>query len=172
MANTDTPTPPETKSPEPVTTGTESGAESGKATPALSTSTPTTPAPDADAGGATTPEGAPEAHPDFQSLAEQNRARLEAGEKVAYKRDFLLKFQHACLDKPKELPNLDVILDAPTDGHRKPPVHERTKTVDIFTPNFFKKPSRKGPSDRRNSNKQAVIKLKQPTEVKLHSTGK
>ena len=50
-------------------------------------------------------------------------SKIKESVPVAFGREFLLRFQSACLDKPDDLPNLDVILDEPTDGHRKPPAH-------------------------------------------------
>jgi hypothetical protein len=63
---------------------------------------------------------------------------------------------------------LDVILDGPTDGHRKPPVHERTKNND-FSPHFIKshkgrKDSKGGPrrpSDGRENSGKKIISLPQ-----------
>lgn len=111
---------------------------------------------------------------DHQSLALSNREKIEKGEKVAYDRDFLLKFQSACLDKPAELPDLEVILVAPTDAHRRAPAHERPQTN--FQPHYIqggrggrggRQGSRQG--DRRGSRNPNTMTIKLPsTQKKLN----
>jgi len=111
---------------------------------------------------------------DHQSLALANREKIEKGEKVAYDRDFLLKFQSACLDKPAELPDLEVILVAPTDAHRRAPAHERPQTN--FQPHYIqggrggrggRQGSRQG--DRRGSRNPNTMTIKLPsTQKKLN----
>ncbi|CAG5105893.1 Oidioi.mRNA.OKI2018_I69.chr1.g2544.t3.cds [Oikopleura dioica] len=111
---------------------------------------------------------APAAVVEFGTLAAENRTKLENGEKVAYERDFLLKFQGLCLNKPIELPTLDVILDGPTDGHRKPPKHESVGRGS-WTPGYLPKGNnRKGSRNHPNKN-TSVIKI--PTKKpQLHVT--
>ena len=158
----ETPTP-ETKSPEPVEGETTATPEpTGEVDPNAD--------PNAE------PTGDDNALPEFQNLAIENRARIDAGEKVAYGREFLLKFQSACLDKPKELPNLDVILDGPTDGHRKPPVHERSNRND-FSPHFMQRGkggNSKGASKggRRPSGNPSAMMIKLPSSKPVSSSFK
>ena len=134
---------PDIKTPEPE-------AQGGHAASSSATPTPSEEAKKEE--GDETDASDPKAVANFSSIASENRAKIEAGEKVAYERDFLLKFQSACLGKPRELPNLDVILDGPTEGHKKPPVHER-RTGHTFDPHWAqnKKGQSKGPrqGDRR-----------------------
>ena len=122
-----------------------------------------------------TPDPTEEAESDdHQSLALANREKIEKGEKVAYDRDFLLKFQSACLDKPAELPDLEVILVAPTDAHRRAPAHERPQTN--FQPHYIqggrggrggRQGSRQG--DRRGSRNPNTMTIKLPsTQKKLN----
>merc|ERR1712106_624172 len=123
-------------------------------------STPVTPTPDSAEQGDGDGGAKPEPVKEFESLALENRAKLEQGGKVAYDRDFLLKFQSACLMKPTELPELEVILSQPTEAHRRAPNHER-ENKNSFVPPFMKggrdpKGSRHSKDNRRGShNKHA-----------------
>jgi len=143
-------------------------------------STPVTPTPDSAEQGDGDGGAKPEPVKEFESLALENRAKLEQGGKVAYDRDFLLKFQSACLMKPTELPELEVILSQPTEAHRRAPNHER-ENKNSFVPPFMKggrdpKGSRHSKDNRRGShNKHAgpgkVIKLQSMSQpIKLKET--
>ena len=120
----------------------------------------------------------PEPVKEFESLALENRAKLEQGGKVAYDRDFLLKFQSACLMKPTELPELEVILSQPTEAHRRAPNHER-ENKNSFVPPFMKgsRDPRGGKhsKDHRRPSRQGgpgkVIKLQSMSQpIKLKET--
>ena len=122
----------------------------------------------------------PEPVKEFESLAMENRAKLEQGGKVAYDRDFLLKFQSACLMKPTELPELEVILSQPTEAHRRAPNHER-ENKNSFVPPFVKRGDHgkgKHSRDHRRPSKagpggQKVIKLQSLSQpVELHNKSK
>jgi len=111
----------------------------------------------------------PAAVVEFGTLAAENRTKLENGEKVAYERDFLLKFQGLCLNKPIELPTLDVILDGPTDGHRKPPKHESVGGRGSWQPGYLPKGNNRKGSRNHQGKNTSVIKI--PTKKpQLHST--
>ena len=105
---------------------------------------------------------------EFENLASKNRARISAGEKVTYERSFLLQFQPVCHEKPMQLPNLDVILDKPTDGHRQPPEHKTTRTD--FSPAFLPKQNRhnRGPGRRGSAQQKSTIRLPNRNNVELH----
>lgn len=171
-----------------IEAATESNAASESATPDIKTPEPeaegsvaqspsATPTPSEEAKkeeGDETDGSDPKAVANFSSIASENRAKIEAGEKVAYERDFLLKFQSACLGKPRELPNLDVILDGPTEGHKKPPVHER-RTGHTFDPHWAqnKKGQSKGPRQgdrRRPSQNVRQISLPSSRNIQLKRT--
>ena len=123
----------------------------------------------------------PEPVKEFESLALENRAKLEQGGKVAYDRDFLLKFQSACLMKPTELPELEVILSQPSEAHRRPPNHER-ENKNSFVPPFMKggrdpkgsrhsKDNRRGSHNKHGSGPGKVIKLQSMSQpIKLKET--
>jgi len=128
---------------------------------------PETPAEATPAEPTTTDE--PAAVVEFGTLAAENRTKLENGEKVAYERDFLLKFQGLCLNKPIELPTLDVILDGPTDGHRKPPKHESVGGRGSWQPGYLPKGNNRKGSRNHQGKNTSVIKI--PTKKpQLHST--
>lgn len=111
----------------------------------------------------------PAAVVEFGTLAAENRTKLENGEKVAYERDFLLKFQGLCLNKPIELPTLDVILDGPTDGHRKPPKHESVGGRGSWQPGYLPKGNNRKGSRNHQGKNTSVIKI--PTKKpQLHVT--
>lgn len=137
-------------------------------TPDAGTPKGITPEPPVDSEPSTPTSDDPQALKEFENLASKNRARISAGEKVTYERSFLLKFQPVCHEKPTQLPNLDVILDKPTDGHRQPPEHKTTRTD--FSPAFLPKNNRhnRGPGRRGSAQQKNTIKLPSRANVELH----